>query len=68
MADITGHSAHRSKGFVATITIDEEGTFKEEDAWAQPPIYHNILQAFTLLRVIEAVCHQRACPVSCEGE
>jgi len=33
MTDITGHGTHRSKGVVAAITIHDEDTGEEDDAW-----------------------------------
>jgi hypothetical protein len=33
MTDLTGHGTQRSKSFVAAITIDDEDTIEEGDAW-----------------------------------
>lgn len=33
ITDITGHCTHRSKSFVAAITIDDENTVEEDDVW-----------------------------------
>lgn len=33
MTDIAGHGAHGSKGFIASITIHDEDTEGEDDAW-----------------------------------
>ena len=33
MTDIAGHCTHRSKGFCAAITIDDEDGGEEDDEW-----------------------------------
>ena len=33
MTDITGHGTHRSKSFVAAITINDEESGEEDDEW-----------------------------------
>jgi hypothetical protein len=33
MTDITGHGTHGSKSFFAAITIDDQDTGEEDDAW-----------------------------------